>query len=131
MAGCVTRTHTVTTAPPGPSVADIEAMAQAHVSDAVIMSQIQTSPTRYVLTGQQIIDLKNAGVSDAVTTAMINSAQKPVVQSATTTEIEGHYVYPYVYVDPWPWGWWGWGPHYYGGFHGCYYRGGGGFRRGR
>jgi hypothetical protein len=119
LTGCVTRTYTVTP-PPGPSLAEVQAMVQAHVSDSVILSQIQNSGAGYALTADQIIALKNAGVSDTVLNAMINSASKPV--QATTTVESGPYVYPYVYVDPWPWFWWGWGPYYY---HGGYYRGGG------
>ena len=120
LAGCVTRTYTVSTPPPGPSIAEIQSMAQAHVGDSVIVSQIQNSSTRYSLTADQIIALKNAGVSDAVLNAMINSAGKTPVQTTITID-QGPYVYPYVYVDPWPWFWWGWGPYYY---HGGYYHGG-------
>jgi hypothetical protein len=120
LTGCVTRTYTVST-PPGPSLAEVQAMVQAHVSDTVIVSQIQNSSARYALTADQIIALKAAGVSDTVLNAIINTASKPPVQATTTVE-SGPYVYPYVYVDPWPWFWWGWGPYYY---HGGYYRGGG------
>ena len=121
-AGCVTRTTTVSQPLPGPSVAEVQSMVQAHVSDSVIVSQIQNSSTRYQLTADQIIGLKNAGVSDAILNALINSASKPVPQTTTTVE-EGPYIYPSVYVDPWPWGWGG--PHYRDG----YYRGG--YRRWR
>ena len=106
-------------------------MAQAQVSDAIIVNQIQNSSTRYALTADQIIGLKHAGLSDAVLTALINSASKPVPQT-TTTVVEGPYIYPYpyLYVDPWPLFWWGWGPYYLGGFHGGYH-GGGGFNHRR
>src|SRR5580693_9477663 len=125
LTGCVTRTDTVTTPPPGPSLAEIQAMVQAHVSDPVIVSQIQNSPTRYSLSADQIIALKTAGASDTVLTALINTASKPPVQ--TTTVVQSSYVYPAVYVDAWPFIWWG-GPYYYGGYYrggGYYYRGGG------
>jgi hypothetical protein len=119
MTGCVTRTYTVAPQPPaGPTLAEVQSMSQAHVSDSVIISQIQNSSTRYQLTADQIITLKSAGVSDAVINAMISTANKPQPQAAsTTTVVEEPYVYPYVYVDPWP-VWWGWGPYYY---HGGYY----------
>ena len=134
MTGCVTRTYTVTTPPPGPSVAEVQSMVQAHVSDVVIVNQIQNSSTRYSLTADQIIALKAAGASDTVLNALIATASKAPVQTTTTVE-QGPYVYPSVYIDPWPWFWWGWGPYYYGGYyHGGYYRGGyhgGGYHHGR
>jgi hypothetical protein len=123
LAGCVTRTTTVSAPPPGPTIAQVESMVQVHVSDSVIVNEIQNSSSRYTLTADQIIALKNGGASDAVLNALISSASKPPAQSTTTTVEQCPVVYPYVYVDPWPfWGWWGWGGPYYGG---GYYRGGG------
>lgn len=132
LTGCVTRTYTVNTPPPGPSLDQVQAMVQAKVSDSVIVSQIQNSSTRYSLTADQIITLKQAGVSDTVLNALINTASKPPAQTTTTVE-QSAAVYPNVYVNPWPYGWWGWGgPYYYGGYYrGGYshggYRGGGGY----
>ncbi len=102
-------------------MAQVESMIQAHVSDSVIVNQIQNSNTRYSLTADQIIALKNQGASDAVLNALINTASKPVPQVITTTIEQSPVVYPYIYVDPWPF--WGWGGGYYGG--GYYYHGGG------
>jgi uncharacterized lipoprotein YajG len=70
LTGCVTRTETVTAPPRGPSLPEIPVTAQAHVSDLVIVSQIQNYPARYFQTSDQIIALKTAGVSDTVLTAM-------------------------------------------------------------
>ena len=121
LCGCVTRTTTVSAPPPGPSLDQVQAMVQAHVSDSVIVNQIQNSSSRYMLTADQIIALKNAGADDAVLNALISSASKPPAQVTTTTVEQGPVVYPSVYVDPWPF--WGWGgPYYYGG---GYYHGGG------
>jgi hypothetical protein len=130
--GCVTRTYTeAAPPPPGPSVADIQSLVQAHVSDSVIIAQIQNSSTRYQLTADQIITLKNAGASDPVLNALLNTANKPTPQPRTTVVTES---YPSVYVDPWPYyWWWGWGPYYYyphSYYHGGYYHGGY-YRRGR
>ena len=124
LTGCVT--YAVVTPPAGPTLAQVQSMTQAHVSDAVIVSQIQNSPTRYQLTADQIIALKKAGVSDAVLNALINTASKPVPQPTTPVYQTGYaypYYYPYGYVGPW--GWWG-GPYYYGGYYrgGFYYHGG-------
>jgi len=81
MAGCVTATHTVTTPPPGPTLAEVQSLIQAHVGDEIIVSQIQNSGTRYTLTADQIIALKNAGASDAVLNALITSVGKAPVQN--------------------------------------------------
>lgn len=56
------------------TVADVKALAQARLSDEVIISQIRTSRTVYHLGAVDIIDLKNAGVSDVVINYMINTA---------------------------------------------------------
>lgn len=132
LTGCATRTYT-TAAPPlpaGPSLAEVQTLVQAKVGDAIIVSQIQNSSTRYFLTADQIIALKTAGASDAVINALITTASKPPVQT-TTTVIQQPYVYPSVYVDPWPSFWWGWGPYYHGNYRGGgYYHGGGHYRHG-
>ncbi|GAB4187051.1 MAG: hypothetical protein Tsb0015_05390 [Simkaniaceae bacterium] len=55
------------------SINDIKAMSQAGISDDVIISQIRATNSRYNLSTSQIIDLKNAGVSQRVIDYMINS----------------------------------------------------------
>jgi hypothetical protein len=120
LTGCVTQTY-VAAPPPGPTLAQVQSMVQAHVSDSIIIAQIQNSPTRYRLTPDQIIALKNGGVSDAVINALINTASKPVPQPTTTVVAQPVYTYPYPYPYPYVYvNSWGWGPYYYGG----YYRGG-------
>lgn len=101
-------------------------MVKAHVGDSVIIGQIENSSTRYTLTADQIIGLKNVGVSEGVINALINTASKMPPQTTATTMVQGPYAYPYpypyaypypnVYINPWPMVWWGWGP----GFHGYY-----------
>jgi hypothetical protein len=124
LAGCVTPTYVVSPPPPGPTLAEVQSMVEAHVSDGVIVSQVQNSSTRYVLTTDQIIALKNAGASETVLSALINSAAKAPVQTAPAVVGPYPYVYPSVYIDPWPFFWWGVGPHYYGGYGHGYYHGG-------
>src|SRR5579859_362581 len=55
-------------------VADVKALARAGVSDEVIISQIRNSHTAYHLSTADIIDLKDAGVSEKVIDFMINTA---------------------------------------------------------
>ena len=54
-------------------LADIKALAKAGVSDDVIISQIRNSRVVYRLTTAEIIDLKDAGVSNRVIDFMINT----------------------------------------------------------
>src|SRR4029077_304746 len=55
------------------SVADVKGLAQARVSDDVIISQIRNSRSVYHLTAADIIDLQNAGLSQQVLNFMINT----------------------------------------------------------
>lgn len=55
------------------SVADVKALAAARVGDDVIISQIRHTRTSFQLSSSDLIDLKNAGVSDRVVEFMINT----------------------------------------------------------
>ena len=55
------------------SVADVKALAKAGISEDVIVSQIKSSRTVFHLTAADIIDLRDAGVSDKVVNYMINT----------------------------------------------------------
>lgn len=54
-------------------VADIKALAKAEISEEVIISQIRASRTVYRLTTAEIIELRDAGVSNRVIDFMINT----------------------------------------------------------
>ena len=73
----VTGVETQMTAPVlAPGVADIARMAQARVSDPVILAYIENSGTVYNLDAGQIVYLRDAGVSEPVLAAMLNQRQK-------------------------------------------------------
>src|SRR5262249_44674472 len=55
------------------SVADVKALAKAEVSDEVILSQIRNTHSAFHLSTAEILDLKDAGVSQKVIDFMINS----------------------------------------------------------
>ena len=55
------------------TLSDVKALAQANVSDDVIISQIRNSHTVFHLSTADIIDLHNAGVSEKVINFMINT----------------------------------------------------------
>jgi outer membrane lipoprotein SlyB len=54
-------------------VADVKALARSGISDDVIISQIRNSRTIYHLSAADIIDLRDAGVSNRVIDFMINT----------------------------------------------------------
>jgi hypothetical protein len=54
-------------------LADIKMLAKSGVSDEVILSQIRNSHTVYRLSAAEILDLKDAGVSEKVIDFMINT----------------------------------------------------------
>jgi surface antigen len=54
-------------------LADIKALAKSGISDEVIISQIRASRTVYRLTTAEIIELRDAGVSNRVIDFMINT----------------------------------------------------------
>jgi hypothetical protein len=59
-------------------ISDVIHLAQAHVSDDVIISQIRTTGSRFQLTSSDTIMLKQQGVSDAVVEEMLRSANRAV-----------------------------------------------------
>ncbi len=52
---------------------DVKMLAKSGVSDEVIISQIRNSRTVYHLSASDILDLKDAGVSEKVIDFMINT----------------------------------------------------------
>jgi hypothetical protein len=59
------------------STADIVQLAQAGLSDEVLIALIQTDNTVYPLDAQRILDLRAAGVSEAVIVAMLRNGRRP------------------------------------------------------
>jgi outer membrane lipoprotein SlyB len=118
------------------AVADVKALAQAKVSDDLIISQIRASHTVYHLSAADIIDLRNSGVSEQVVNFMINTPSTiggtSEVAPATTTVISQppppapvdtivaapgpDYVWiggDWIWNGGWVWraGYWGYPPH--------------------
>lgn len=102
-------------------ITDVKAMAQAGVSDEVIISQIRATHSSYRLSSSDIIDLNNARVSQKVIDFMINTGGTSqgqvqtvyVAQAPPPPRVETVYVSPgpgYVWVGgEWEWrGRWVW-----------------------
>jgi hypothetical protein len=65
------------------TVVDVKSLVKAGISDDLVISQIRNSRTVYYLTTADIIDLKNAGVSERIIDFMINTpTQIPSAQVA-------------------------------------------------
>jgi uncharacterized protein YcfJ len=85
---------------------DIKALSRANVRDDLIISQINATHTVYRLGTAQIVDLKNAGVSDAVIDYMINTPAT-VVRRVPAPVYERHYYpvpvpHPFFFPPPRP-----------------------------
>jgi uncharacterized protein YcfJ len=57
-------------------MAEVIQMAQNHVSDDVIITKVRTSPVTYHLTSQDVLTLKQNGVSDPVVNEMMATASR-------------------------------------------------------
>ncbi len=105
------------------SLADVKALSRAGISDDVIVSQIKNSHTIFRLSAADIIDLRDAGVTDKVVNYMINTPSTAPESAASTTQViqyappppprETMFVSPgygYVWADgEWEWdGRWVW-----------------------
>ena len=102
------------------AVADIKALSKAGISDDVIISQIRNAHVVYRLTTAEILDLKDAGVSNKVIDYMINTpgtnaGATPVYHEVVVSEAPPEPIAERVYVGPGPdyvwiggsWGWYG------------------------
>ncbi|MBM3858098.1 MAG: hypothetical protein FJ395_00435 [Verrucomicrobia bacterium] len=67
-------------------LADIKALAKAGISEEVIISQIRASRTVYRLTTAEIIELRDAGVSNRVIDFMINTPNAANLPLPATVE---------------------------------------------
>ena len=98
-------------------ISDVESLARAHVSSAVILRYIRSHDTVYYLHSADVTALQKAGVDPSVIDYMLQSARQYG---------PGAYGYPYPYgytYDPF------WYPGLYGGFgwyNGGYFGPGGG-----
>jgi len=62
-----------------PGVQDVIKLSQAGISDEVILTQIKNTGATYNLTADQIIYLKNLGISQTVIKALMGGGGTPVM----------------------------------------------------
>jgi hypothetical protein len=58
------------------SNADVMEMVHGGLSESVVIAKIRTTPGAYDLSTKALLDLKRAGVSDAIVEAMVSSDKK-------------------------------------------------------
>lgn len=80
-------------------LADIVTMTQQHISDAVMINQIRSTNSYYVLSAQDTIWLKQNGVSDGVITEMMATAQRYPRRIYTDVPV---YAGPVIVAEPPP-----------------------------
>jgi hypothetical protein len=83
-----------------PGVEDVVKLAQAQVGDRLILSYVESSPTVYSLDANQVVYLRNAGVSEAVVTAMLDKGKKYSDQAAANTAANTVAQSPATYAAP-------------------------------
>lgn len=89
---------------------DVIALSKEGVGDDVIIDQIKATHSSFNLSKDDIIELKNAGVSEAVIRTMIKTSG----QRSQRRVVRRYYVSPYYYASPWyPAFWWGFSYRYY------------------
>jgi len=69
------------------TLADVKALAKAGISEDVIINQIHNSRTVFQLSAADIIDLRDAGVSDKVVNYMIDTPATVGANTATTSTV--------------------------------------------
>jgi uncharacterized protein YcfJ len=87
-------------APRGPlGLTDVASMAQQHISDDIIISQIRTTGSVYNLSASDIVWLKQNGVSDVVVREMQMTVARPGRRVYSAVPVYG---YEPVYVETVP-----------------------------
>ena len=68
-------------------LADVKALSRAGISEDVIISQIKNSGTVFRLTAPEIIELRDAGVTDKVINYLINTPSTAPLSAPPTTDV--------------------------------------------
>ncbi len=120
VSGCATETvyrePPAVTAPPALTLAQIKEMTTKGVSDETTLSALRASRAVYRLTSQDVTDLQEAKVSQAVIDYLLSTPQFYPPQPAPR-----YRTYYYSYPPPWPYWYYDW--HWHGGWHHDFHRG--------
>lgn len=110
------------------TVDDVKKLARAGISEETILAFLKANPPSFRPTAQDIVDLKEAGVTPKVLVYLLEPkggahthASTPASATASRETIRPVYVYstPSAYDYAWPrYGYWTYYPHYYFGGYG-------------
>jgi hypothetical protein len=133
LAGCIPPPH-ASRVRHGPAMADsarymtrqdVVSLAQAGVSDSLIVSMMDATHSYFQLTTQDVLDLKGAGVHEPVIRAML-ATPPDEERGGTADDVRSRVVPPYWYLgyypywDPWYSTWGPWRPWRYTNYHPAY-----------
>jgi hypothetical protein len=113
LCGCATTVYReVPTAavPPGLTLAQIKETASRGVGEETILSALRASRAVYRLNSKDVVELQEAGVSQAVIDYLLSTPRLDPPPPPPRNR-----AYYYFYYDPWPYWWHDW--HGYHGFH--------------
>lgn len=97
------------------SIEDVIKLSKAGIGEEIILSKIRTDGVTAKPTADQVVSMKNEGVSERVIEAMV-AAQVPQPVEPAPPRVVYRYEYaPWRYYDPW---WYGWPyPYWHFNFH--------------
>jgi hypothetical protein len=87
--GTGTATHAAPSGPRAMTNRDVIQMVQAKISDDIVITKIQQSKTKFDTSVQGLVNLKQAGVSDDVVSAMMKAGSNPPAGSGTSAGATG------------------------------------------
>ena len=101
LVGCAT-THP---RPPPLTQTDIISMVKAGMTDEDIMRRIDDTGTVFRLSSEDVIRLRNEGVSDRVVNYMLDTYTRAVAAEQRRRDADYNFHYGFYYGHPWHHGW--------------------------
>jgi len=92
--------------PPPLTQADIISMVKAGTTDEDIMRRIDDTQTVFRLSSDDVIRLRNEGVSDHVVNFMLDTYTRAAVAEQRRYDADYQFRYGFYYGHPWHHGWW-------------------------
>jgi hypothetical protein len=91
--------------PPPLTQTDIISMVKARMSDEDIMRRIDDTRTVFRISSDDVIRLRNEGVSDRVVNYMLDTYTRAVAAEQRRLDADYNFRYGFYYGHPWHHGW--------------------------